>query len=176
MKRLIFKSLVLIPLLLASLTSSAQEESKSQNLWDRLVCDAGLSAGLKNNGMFPTSIYVNLGYKFVPQFYAFANLELVSMKHNTREHGRGEYMVGNALGLGLGYSLYAKDKKSIDVRGIIGTSVGGFDFYKYTKYDAQLLWKITGKETLGIGFKHMNSRVEGVKHYNGVYGIVSLDI
>lgn len=170
--------MVLVVALSATGLNAQTSDSKSK-VWDRLIFNPQLSAGFKQHDVQPMIIGANIGYEFVPRFYAFIRAEGVYGLYEN--DGTRTWAKSNNLGGGLGFRLLggkeAKGtgnfKDGLDLRLMAGTSVGHAS-WKQTFYDAGLQYYLRGSRfaispTLGLGYRFTDSRTNAMRDMHTVY-------
>lgn len=157
------------------LPMNAQEYSEkgSAGFLDKCLVEVGVNAGFKNKGYAPLTMNANLGYHFLPRFYAFAKVEGTLLLYD--KDGVKTYLKSQDLGGGLGVKLTNPKTCSdgIDFRVSLTNSIGNAD-WKHTTYNANIIWYSNHKNKrttpyIGLGFKHINSHSAGIPNYNGIY-------
>ena len=125
------------------------------------------------------NVGAKLGFDITSKLYVFASYENMNALNNA--DGVNSYMHGGNLGGGLGLRLLnvklLNSKLSYDgninVYGMMAFSVGNTD-WKQAVYEGGLKWKLRKglSPTVGLGFRHTNSRTTGMSNHNAMVGSV----
>lgn len=164
---------------LCALTAGAQSNSKgSSNFANRFSLEVATVGSSTSKDMNQIGFKANIGYDIIPQLFVFAQIE--GEKYLYKSGDVKTHFSSNTLGGGLGTILFdTKDDKgsmgTIDARFAVGTTVGNPEL-KATTYDLSINWKILRgiSPTLGLGYRHINTRTSGMPKMNVVYGTLGI--
>lgn len=162
--------------LLCTASLFAQNSQSSTRFLDKVFVEGNVLGTFEQHDITTFGLHMNVVCDVLPKFRVFATLE-----GGTSLIDKGDlktYKGTSALGGGLGYSLFRDPKGGIvDLRAMIGTSVGNVD-WKQTVYGIGFQWKVLKgvSPILGLGFRHVNSRTPSMPNMNVVYGTIGFSI
>ena len=153
--------------------SYSQAESQRSFL-DNALLEINFLGSTKQHNINNLSLQTNIGY------YVFPNLNI----HATWEGniglldkaGEKKYLRQSLLGGGLGYDIVKNNELGkFAVKAMCATTIGDSD-WKQTIYNVGVQWKLKQRlsPTLGLGFRHVNSRTSSMPNMNVVYGTIGI--
>lgn len=153
-----------------NLSHSANSETRP--LYERLLFEGSMSASTRSCGTSIADLSLKIGYRFTPQFYAFAQAgaDLALCKNG----GTRTWNSSNHFGVGLGYTIYNnKGKDNWDVRASWAHSIGNTS-WKQSQYESSVVYspRRKGAATFALGYKHIHSHSSWMPHLNIVYGAI----
>ena len=159
------KKLMLLFVLFAAMSVNAQSENKVAELMAKHWVSSGtFSFGFDRAGMHTRSYSLRSGYEVLPKFVPFYQLETqIGLYHKGQEK---DYFNTVNMGLGARYNLIPQ----IGVHGLWATSLGNRG-WKYNLYEVGVTLKGSRKQsqTLGFGYRFVDSRTKGIDDYKGFF-------
>jgi len=148
------------------------------SLSDKLYVSMSADVTTKSKGFTSYEAGAQLGYKFTPSLYAFAEWSggrSVYEKDGLKTHGT----MAN-LGGGLGYRLFL-DKNSngsFDFKGSVTTTIGDRG-WKNTIYKAGVYYRLPALKVapqLGLGYQYIDSRINGVESRGCIFASLGFSL
>ena len=151
-----------------SATAAAQNASDSKSFADRLLLGFNVGTGTPSKHVTPVNVAAQVGYRFIPDMYAFVTVEGGSSlyhKDNVKTWGST-----NGLGGGLGYTFYRDGALNLSAEASAMGTVGSPDF-KQTTFDVRCVMQYH-MGSLSLGYRHSSSNTTGLPDYNGMYATI----
>lgn len=162
-----------VSLLIATITAN---DAQAQTFAERMHFETSVGAGIKEKGTTPIDFSFKFHVDVLRMSYVFITAEDNISLH--KDNGVKTYYKGASLGGGLGVKLLnnAKSVHALDVRLKVLGALGGAD-WKHTTYDASLAWYMKAHRfspVVELGYRHIDSRTNGIGNYGSAYLSIGL--
>lgn len=161
------KFVYLILLLFAIVTVNV----RAQAFTERMHFEASAATGIKDGGTTPVDFSFKFHVDVLPVSYVFITVEDNFSLH--KYNGVKSYSHGASAGGGLSVKLLGSAEKThaLDARLKVLGCIGSSD-WKRTTYDVSLAWYIKSckfSPVVELGYRYLDSRMEGIANYGNVY-------
>ena len=165
---------ILLFLALAQMTLLNAQTTNHESDFGNLFLEGSVVRGLKSDGISPVGAQIGIGYNVTSRFYPMITAEYLSGHYN--ESGMKTFYDSGNIGFGLGYTFlrgkndYLSFLQNADLRVNVGTTIGHVDWkYNYYGVELKMGFRKTNTPVIGVGYRYMNSRTEGLSNYKGVF-------
>ena len=165
------KTIFMMTMMVIAMAASAQETKSNGNALDKLSFEVKSLYGVKQHGMTPMNLDMQLGFEFAPRWQLVAAAE--ACRTLMEGDGNRSFAKDVALGGGLAYVWEEGKNSRFDLRLQVLNTIGSPD-WSHTTYDIGTNWYGKSsqrriKPLIGLGFRFQKSHTAGIRDWSGFY-------